>query len=127
MEFTVDLVTIVVQSKSLIVLYHYQSSEDPSYTVSNRYADPIRREEGKLCGEGDVGNQGNVERCSDVKEHLKKTGRTGKDVYIFVSTDSDYAVKYISHQFEDCHCVYTVKDYEIGHSAAAASQGGNRK
>ena len=74
LEFTVDLVTIVVQSKSLIVLYHYQSSEDPSYTVSNRYADPIRREEGKLCGEGDVGNQGNVERCSDCERTSKEDG-----------------------------------------------------
>ena len=74
-----------------------------------------------------LGIKGMLSAVRIVKEHLKKTGRTGKDVYIFVSTDSDYAVKYISHQFEDCHCVYTVKDYEIGHSAAAASQGGNRK
>lgn len=62
-----------------------------------------------------------------VENHLKETGKTGKDVYIFVSTDSDYAARYIRKQFAYCHCVYTVKEFEIGHSAFAAKQRSNKK
>ena len=74
-----------------------------------------------------IGVAGMLEAIRVVKEHMKKTGKTGKDVYIFISTDSSYAAKYIHREFADCHCVYTVKEFKIGHSAAAANQGGKQK
>lgn len=61
-----------------------------------------------------------------VKRHMQEKGLSEKDVFIFVSTDSDLAVKRVRANFGP-DCVYTVNEYGIYHSAAASIEGNKKR
>ena len=57
-----------------------------------------------------------------VKSHMAKKSLRSEDVYLFVSTDSDYVARYIRKLFKSCHCVYSANEYMIGHSAFGSTK-----
>ena len=61
----------------------------------------------------------NAER--KIFQHVSEKNLKWSDVYIFISSDSDYAVKTITKDFtfNNVSVVYSVNDFEIGHSAHA--------
>ena len=65
------------------------------------------------------GGMKNAER--KILQHVKEKNLKWSDVYIFISSDSDYAVKTITKDFtfNNVSVVYSVNDYEIGHSSSA--------
>ena len=57
-----------------------------------------------------------------IRRQVRKMNLDWNDVYIFVSSDSDYAVSKIRRDFimkNNISVIYTVEDFEIGHSAQA--------
>lgn len=62
-----------------------------------------------------------------VKDHMAKANLGSKDVYLFVSTDSDYVARYIRKVFKSCHCVYSANEYKIGHSAFGSTKQYSKK
>ena len=57
-----------------------------------------------------------------VRDHMMKENLRSEDVYLFVSTDSDYVLRYIREQFKNCRCVYSTNEYKIGHSAFGSTK-----
>ena len=62
-----------------------------------------------------------------VKNHMVKANLSSKDVFVFVSTDSDYVMRYIRNVFKQCQCVYSATEYRIGHSAFGSTKQYSRK
>lgn len=71
-----------------------------------------------------------IERAENkIRKHVKKMKLKWDEVYVFLSTDSDYAARKIRRDFNNnsTRVVYTANDFDIGHSAQAKTSKQGKK